>query len=149
MSITINDTTTKLLEELYEIEKQCFKQEAFSKQQIAYLLTDYNAISLIACVDDDLAGFAIARIDIKRTNSYCHILTVDVKPSHRRKGVAQKLLHEIESILKAKGIREIRLEVREDNTAASNLYQKLGYRQVGKLEKYYGDAHGLYLKKML
>jgi ribosomal protein S18 acetylase RimI-like enzyme len=78
-----------------------------------------------------------------------HILTVDIEPSHRRKGIAQKLLHEIEAIFIERGIKECRLEVREDNVAASNLYQKLGYKKVGKLEKYYGDAHGLYLKKTL
>jgi len=41
------------------------------------------------------------------------------------------------------------LEVREDNVAAVNLYQKLGYKKVGRLENYYGNAHGLHLKKML
>jgi ribosomal protein S18 acetylase RimI-like enzyme len=46
-------------------------------------------------------------------------------------------------------LRECRLEVREDNAAALNLYQKLGYKKVGKLEKYYGEAHGLYLQKTL
>jgi ribosomal protein S18 acetylase RimI-like enzyme len=78
-----------------------------------------------------------------------HILTVDIAPSYRRRGIAQKLLREIEAIFKEKGVKECRLEVREDNAAALNLYQKLGYKKVGKLEKYYGDAHGLYLKKAL
>ena len=42
-----------------------------------------------------------------------------------------------------------RLEVREDNHAAIKLYKALGYQTVGKLEKYYGTKHGIYLKKML
>jgi ribosomal-protein-alanine acetyltransferase len=149
MPIKIEDTSIRLLGKLYEIEKQCFGQEAFTKQQLAYLLTDYNAIGLVARVNDEIAGFAIAQVNIERNASFGHIITVDITPAYRRKGIAQKLLQEIEIIFREKGIKECRLEVREDNVAALNLYQKLGYKKVGKLEKYYGDTHGLYLQKTL
>jgi ribosomal-protein-alanine acetyltransferase len=149
MAMKIEDTSIRLLGKLYEIEKQCFGQEAFTKQQLIYLLTAYNAIGLAARVNSEIAGFAIARVDIGRNTSFGHILTVDIAPAYRRKGIAQKLLHEIETIFREKGIKECRLEVREDNVAALNLYQKLGYKKVGKLEKYYGEAHGLYLQKTL
>jgi ribosomal-protein-alanine acetyltransferase len=149
MEAKIEDASIRFLDKLYEIEKKCFKQEEFTKQQIAYLLTDYNAIGLAARVNGEIAGFIIARTDIERNMPAAHILTIDIEPSHRRKGIAQKLLHEIETIFKERGLRECRLEVREDNVAALNLYQKLGYEKAGKLKKYYGDAHGLYLKKTL
>jgi len=149
MKIKVEDASVRFLDKFYEIEKQCFEREAFTKQQIAYLLTDYNAIGLVARVNGEIAGFVIGRIDVERNMPFGHILTVDIEPSHRRKGIAQKLLRKIEAIFKERGIKECRLEVREDNVAASNLYQKLGYKKVGKLEKYYGDVHGLYLKKTL
>jgi len=149
MDIKIEDVSIRLLNKLYEIEKQCFEQEAFTKQQLAYLLTDYNAIGLVARVNGEIAGFAIARVNIGRNASFGHILTVDIAPAYRRKGIAQKLLQQIETIFKERGIKECSLEVREGNVAASNLYQKLGYKKVGKLAKYYGNAHGLYLKKTL
>ena len=149
MEIKIEDASIKFLDKFYEIEKQCFEREAFTKQQIAYLLTDYNAIGLTARINGEIAGFIIGRIDIGKNETSCHILTIDVLPSHRRKGIAQRLLLEIETIFKERGIKECRLEVREGNVAASNLYQKFGYKKVGKLEKYYGNAHGLYLKKAL
>jgi ribosomal protein S18 acetylase RimI-like enzyme len=59
------------------------------------------------------------------------------------------LLKELETFFKDEGAVESRLEVREDNVAAINLYLKLGYMPVVKLERYYKDAHGLYLKKNL
>jgi ribosomal-protein-alanine acetyltransferase len=149
MAVKIEDTSIRLLSKLYEIEKQCFGQEAFTKQQLTYLLTEYNAIGLAARVNSEIAGFAIARVDIGRNTSFGHILTVDIAPAYRRQGIAQKLLQEIETVFREKCIKECRLEVREDNVAALNLYQKLGYKKVGKLEKYYGEAHGLYLQKTL
>ena len=59
------------------------------------------------------------------------------------------MLKELETFFKEKGAVESRLEVREDKVAAVNLYLKLGYIPVAKLERHYRDAHGLYLKKKL
>ncbi len=149
METKIEGASLRFLDDFFEIEKQCFLQEAFSKQQIAYLLADYNAISLAARVNGEIAGFVIGRIGMERDSHMGHILTVDVASLHRRKGIAQQLLCEMEAIFRDKGIKECRLEVREDNAAALNLYQKLGFKKVAKLEHYYRDAHGLYLRKIL
>jgi len=100
-------------------------------------------------LDDEIAGFAIARVSIERNITFGHILTIDVAPAYRRKGIAQTILREIESILRERDIKECHLEVRENNVAALNLYNKLGYTKIGRLEKYYGCTHGLYLKKIL
>jgi ribosomal-protein-alanine acetyltransferase len=149
MEIKVEDASVRLVNRFYEIEKRCFEREAFSEQQIAYLLTDYNAIGLAARINDEIVGFVVGRVDVVRNVPFGHVLTLDIEPSYRRKGVAQKLLLEIEDIFKERGIKKCRLEVREDNVAALNLYQKLGYKKVGKLEKYYDNAHGLYLRKTL
>ena len=149
MRIEIETATIKLLDRLFEIEKHSFEKEAFTKTEIAYLLTDYNAIGLAARVNGEIVGFAIGRIDAAKGTPYGHILTIEALPSHRRKGIAEKLLTDLEALFKEKGAKESRLEVREDNAAAISLYEKLGYKRVGKLERYYGDAHGLYLKKTL
>jgi ribosomal-protein-alanine acetyltransferase len=149
MDIKIETATTKFLDKMVAVEKQSFGKEAFTRRHIVYLMTDYNAITLAARVNGEIEGFVIARIEVEGNLPLGHILTLDVSPSHRRKGIAQKLLRETEAWLKQKGVNECRLEVREDNAAAINLYQKLGYKKIGKLEKYYSDAHGLYLKKIL
>jgi ribosomal-protein-alanine N-acetyltransferase len=149
METQIEGASLRLLDELYEIEQQCFKDEAFPKQQIAYLLAEYNSISLVARVNGEIAGFVIGRIDVDRKLPVGHILTIDVVPIHRRKGIAQQLLREIEEIFRQKGAVECCLEVREDNDAALSLYRKLGYAKIAKLDRYYGEAHGLYLKKAL
>jgi ribosomal-protein-alanine N-acetyltransferase len=113
------------------------------------LLTDYNTIGLVAKADNDVAGFIIAQVEIEKETLCGHIITVNVSPNYRRKGVASRMLKETEEILKEKGIRECHLEVREDNLVALKLYQKSGYQKIGKLERYYGNKHGLFLKKSL
>ena len=149
MEVKIETATITLLDKLFEIEEQCFDQEAFSKRQISYLLTDYNTVALIAKTDKDIIGFIIAQVEVEENTEFGHLITINVTPKCRRQGTATKLLNEIENLLKQKGITESRLEVREDNKPAIKLYLKLGYQTVGILENYYGKKHGLYLKKML
>ena len=149
MTVIVQDASVKCLERLYEIEKECFVEEAFTKKQIALLLTDYNSISLTARENEEIVGFIVGMVypDGKAVNG--HILTIDVSPSHRRRGIGQMLLQEMESIFAQKGVQACLLEVREGNVAAISLYHKLGYEDIGRLENYYGKAHGIYLKKTL
>jgi len=149
MAVTVEDASLKFLDRLYEIEKECFIEEAFSKKQIAQLLTDYNSISLIAKEKGEVAGFIVGVVYPDRKAVNGHILTIDVSSKHRRKGIGRTLLQEMENIFSQKGVQASLLEVREDNAAAISLYRKLGYKEMGRLENYYGNAHGIYMKKVL
>ena len=149
MDIRIEDASLKYLDKMVEIEKQCFTSEAFSRQQISYLLADYNTISLVAKSNDEIAGFIILQLEEQSDTEFGHIITLNVSSDFRRMGVAQKMLRECEVLLRTRGISECRLEVRQDNHAAIKLYKQLGYVEVGVLERYYGKKHGLYLKKTL
>ena len=91
----------------------------------------------------------MGRVSFERNTVTGHILTIDVSFACRNKGIGAGLLEKMEKLFKEKGVKTCRLEVREDNVAALRLYQKLGYRKAGKLKNYYGDAHGIYLRKVL
>ena len=149
MALAIEDASTRNLDRLYEIEIECFDREAFTKQQIAQLLTDYNTVSLVAKMSGEIVGFIIGMIYYERKSLVGHILTIDVPNAQRRKGIAKQLMREMEKIFKDKGATACNLEVREDNIPALNLYEKLGYKQIAKLKNYYGNAHGIYLRKNL
>ncbi|MGB9676462.1 MAG: ribosomal protein S18-alanine N-acetyltransferase [Candidatus Bathyarchaeales archaeon] len=149
MQVTIEDASLKHLDKLYEVETRCFEKEAFTKQQIASLLASYNAVGLIAKLNGEIVGFVIGMLYRENGKTVGHVLTVDVLPEHRRKGIGLRLLKEIEDIFKSKGAGSCVLEAREDNIAALRLYQKLGYKKVTKLRYYYGNAHGIFLRKDL
>jgi len=149
MTIIIEDASIRDLDRLFEIETQCFNEEAFTRKQIAQLLRNYSAISLVAKENSKIIGFVIGMIYFDRKASVGHILTIDVFLADRRKGVGSKLLCTIEAVFKEKGVKTSNLEVREDNVAAINLYEKLGYQRIGILKNYYGKANGIYLRKIL
>ena len=149
MLAKIEKASIEHLDRLCEIEMKCFETEAFTKQQIAYLLTDSNSVILVSRVKGEIVGFIIGKIYMDKKTSAGQILTIDVSPKHRRKGIGQRLLQEIERTFKDKGVKICYLEVRENNFVALSLYQKFGYKRVGRLENYYGNAHGIRLRKAL
>jgi len=149
MEIKIEEISIDFLDQLHFIEKKCFRLEAFSKKQISCLLKDYSSISLAARVNNEIVGFMIGQIEVEKDIVVGHIITLDITPNYHRKGIGQKLIQKIEAIFKQRGIKEAYLEVREDNTAALELYIKCGFKKMAKLENYYLNGHGFHLRKTL
>jgi len=138
------------LETLYKIERECFTTEAFTKTQIAYFLEAPNAVSLIARVDNEIAGFTIGLIHDSNTVRAGHVCTIDVSIAHRRRGVGLRLLKELERIFIQRGVKICYLEARLDNLAARELYRKHGYVEAETLSDYYSrGSHGIRLLKKL
>ncbi len=69
-----------------------------------------------------------------------HIASLGVHPDHRRRGLAAQLLHLLMEVGSELGASQIDLEVRERNVAAQNLYEKLGFKRVGRRKAYYDDT---------
>jgi ribosomal-protein-alanine N-acetyltransferase len=148
--ISIRHATANDLEKLYEIERECFTVEAFTKEHIMALLQDADSVSLIAQLNDEIVGFIIGIIQRIRGVKIGHIYTIDVAIKHRRKGVGIELLKELEQIFSEKGVKVCYLETRLTNIAALELYQKQGYVAIERLNNYYfKGVHGIRLQKRL
>ena len=114
------------------------------------LLKTPATTSLLARANDEVAGFVIGMTDDYAEMKLGHVLTIDVIPKYRRKGIATKLLQKIERELQNSGVKTSYLEVRKDNVAARKLYQKLGYREIEVLKDYYSrGGDGVRLEKTL
>lgn len=70
-------------------------------------------------------GFAIDQITGWQ---HPHIFLLYVSPDHRRQGIGSALMHHVEAWAKAKGSRQIGLQVFQQNQPALQLYEKLGYQ---------------------
>lgn len=66
-----------------------------------------------------------------------HIANIAVDPKYRRRGIASWIMSKLLKSSESKGIKIVHLEVRESNLPAIALYRKMGFRLVGKREKYY------------
>lgn len=66
-----------------------------------------------------------------------HLLNITVTPKLRKLGLGSRLMSAIEGVAVQQNIPRIILEVRPSNLDALNLYQKLGYEQIGIRKGYY------------
>jgi ribosomal-protein-alanine N-acetyltransferase len=148
--LSIRRASAEDLETLYRIEKECFLSEAFTKEQIEYFLRAPNFLNLIAELNGRPVGFVTGALEKYKGKVVGHIYSVDVLEKYRRRGVASRLIEELEKAFAQEGVRICYLEAKVDNIAARSLYKKLGYKTVEVLLNYYGSgAHGVRLRKRL
>lgn len=57
-----------------------------------------------------------------------HLASLYVKESHRKKGIAKKMMDFAENLLKQKGFSQVGLAVEKGNKFLIGLYNKLGYK---------------------
>jgi ribosomal-protein-alanine N-acetyltransferase len=70
-----------------------------------------------------------------------HIVTIATRESHRRRGIAEKLLISAIDVSRARRQPTLTLEVRVSNEPAIALYEKYGFLEVGRRVRYYSDNH--------
>lgn len=104
------------------------------------------------CVRPEAADYVPGSfLDPKILWAYCvlfpavdelHLLNITVSPKLRRLGIAARIMNAIEGVAAQQKMPRIILEVRPSNTSALELYQKLGYEQIGLRKNYYPAQHG-------
>ena len=103
-------------------------------------------LKIITYVEKDkIIGFLLYSLIYDRIE----IEQFEVIIKERRKGIGDKLLNYLIEKYKEKDIKNITLEVKEDNIAAINLYKKYDFKKVSTREKYYDGINGLLMEKTL
>jgi ribosomal protein S18 acetylase RimI-like enzyme len=78
---------------------------------------------------------------ITRRAETARLAAFALRPAYRGKGIGKKLLEPLVKGLRAKGIRQMMLEVIADNQAGIALYQSLGFEPRQVLRGFQGDAY--------
>ncbi|HEX8117924.1 MAG TPA: N-acetyltransferase [Pyrinomonadaceae bacterium] len=145
----VRPLTVAQLDECWRLDLRCFVDgEAYSRETFEYLLTSPDSVSYRAVTPEGtMVGFIVGIVEPDATG---HITTLGVAPEHRRRGVAQRMLHKVEEGFRRRGVRITRLEVRSVNTGAQDLYAKLGFSVTQRLPRYYSNGgDGLLMIKSL
>ncbi len=123
----------------------------FSVDNFTYKLTEKEFstnpyLKILTYVEKDkIIGFLLYSLIYDRIE----IEQIEVTTKERRKGVGNKLLNYLIEKYKEKDIKNITLEVKEDNIPAINLYKKYGFKSVSVREKYYDGINGILMEKAL
>ena len=123
---------------IHELEV-CAFPDPWSENSIRESLLQNHTILLGAWLEGILCGYVIFYFSFEEGE----IARIAVEPSARRRGVAGRLLSELESICGQKDIYKIMLDVRESNKTAVRFYKSRGFEEDGIRKNFYtGTVNG-------
>nr|ABK26438.1 unknown [Picea sitchensis] len=105
--------------------------------QLLYVAEDYNK---------KIVGYVLAKMDEESTECHGHITSLAVLRTHRKLGLATKLMTAAQKAMhEVFGAEYVSLHVRKSNRAAFHLYtHTLGYKINDIEAKYYADGEDAY-----
>lgn len=131
------NASSRDLNALLQLEQACFTGDRLSKRSFQHFLQRPDGIQLLK-VDHQLAGYAI--LLLHKGTALARLYSLAISPRFQGQGLGRVLMEAMIEKAKAAHRFALRLEVREDNQGAIQLYRQLGFRELGRLTEYYQDG---------
>lgn len=149
--IVLRGFEAKDLSELLRLDARCFPPLiSYSRAELQFFVRHPRSTTVVAESDGHIAGFCVVDWKLESGRKVGHFITIDVAPEFRRNGLGRRLMQTGEAKLVEMGCVAITLEVAANNAGAQAFYERLGYRQTGRIPGYYADGtNGLVMRKAL
>ena len=125
---------------VFRSENALFNQMTEEEFKSYYLDNESIDIYLIEG-SDGVIGYAVIWQDLDKSQIY----SMAIFEPYKRKGFGYQALMLLEILLKQKGVHEWSLEVRESNSKAIQLYQKMGFKKAAMRYNYYKNHENAHL----
>jgi ribosomal-protein-alanine N-acetyltransferase len=114
------------------------EQSSFTDPYPTYFLEelarDNPETFLVLTLNNKIVGYGV----IDHWEDHEHLISIAVDSNNRKRGFGERILVELEK--RSSKTRPLRLEVRQSNVAAIQLYSKRGFTKTGLAEGYYADG---------
>jgi ribosomal-protein-alanine N-acetyltransferase len=134
-TVALVPMTSAHIDALMPYEKEMFGTEAWTRAGYRAELRDAQHRYYVAA--EDGSGSLLGWAGVLIAGDQAEILTVGVVPGARRRGIGTQLVNALVERARGQGARELFLEVRVDNDAAQQLYQREGFAALGRRRGYY------------
>ena len=124
------------IEKIAELEKEIFS-DPWSEDAIRSLLLSEFAYAFVALREGEVVGYFLGSCIVPEGE----IFRIATSPSHRRRGIAYRLLSEVLKRGREDGLEFFFLEVRSENEGARCLYRTLGFVEDGVRHNYYRNPN--------
>lgn len=95
---------------------------------------------LVICILDQEQLVAWSLFKVNALEGLLHLLKILVLPERRKQGLAENLMNEASHWAHQKTIGRCYLEVDKANLVAINFYQKLGFKILHEIKRFYSDG---------
>ncbi len=129
--LTLEEATLDDLDTILEIEARAYPVP-WSREQMIDVFNQ-KVIRMKLLMNGELIGYAFVSIILDEG----HLLHITIDPIHHGKRLGRYLLEHVLQLGDSYQLATIFLEVREGNTPARALYDRIGFNQVGVRKGYY------------
>lgn len=121
---------------LLRIETAAFPGDHLTRRNFRHAVASPSIVALVA--GEPVRGYALA--ETRRNARVARLSSIAVGPGAEGAGIGCRLAGAIEQAVRLRGCDRLRLEVRADNARAIALYERRGYRRIGRIRRYYDDG---------
>ena len=134
MKVRIMPMEPDHLDQVTALEKICVPEDPWSRRVFEDSLANESSAALLARTQEgELLGYIFFTVVLDEGS----VDNIAVAPAARRQGIAEALMNACHQLARQRGAAFLLLEVRPSNRSAAALYEKLGYREIGRRKDYY------------
>ncbi len=134
-AIRVRDAEIADLDAIMALETATFPGDAWSRDLMAAELANPHCVYVVVESGDEVVAYA--GLSAPAGAEQADIQTIAVDATHRRLGIGTLLMGQLLDAARARGAREVFLEVRADNPGAEELYRQHGFERIGVRSRYY------------
>jgi len=131
--IRIEPMTAEHIEQIHQLEKLCFPEDAWSMSTFKMELENSFSTYIVACENSVVLGYA----GMHHVLDEAEIVNIAVSPNFRGQKIGNQLMQGLMTGILELGITAITLEVRASNSHAISLYQNYGFMPISIRTNYY------------
>lgn len=131
----LREAQEKDLEAIACIEAQSIQGDFWKLNDFRSCMNNKSSLLMVAEADGNIAGYEAFYVAADEAE----LPTIAVSPEYRGRGLASLMLLEGMTLVKAAGAVNLFLEVRESNVPALKLYDRTGFKEVGRRKAFYVD----------
>jgi ribosomal-protein-alanine N-acetyltransferase len=136
--ITLRGFRQEDLDAMYALDVVCFEEPfRFSRAMMQQAVEDEFARVVIAERGARMSGFAVLQVERVRRELLGYVVTLDVTPQERRRGVAWLMMERLEQDAREAGCAAMVLHVFAGNAGAIRFYESIGFVRVGEARNFY------------
>ncbi|PHP68285.1 GNAT family N-acetyltransferase [Zhengella mangrovi] len=148
MTTALRRATLADIDQLVALETRVFDADRISRRSFRQLIERDTAETIVAETGGRIDGYAM--VLFRKGTAVARLYSIAVLPEASGRGLGAELLQAAEDAAYEHGRMVLRLEVREDNAHAIGLYERRGYRRIGRYLDYYADhTNALRYEKLL
>jgi ribosomal-protein-alanine N-acetyltransferase len=127
------------IDAMHALDVVCFEKPfRFTRSAMRRFAEVKKAQVIVAEERGELVGFVILHLEEDAEGRTGYIITLDVEPAQRRKGIAGILMRDVERQARMDGCAALVLHVYAGNEVAIRFYDRAGFLRSHRAEDFYG-----------